>query len=181
MNHLQVGGWKLGGSSLWVHLHTQLKEVLGYLQVSLGEGIWESGDSHCIGNVGKGVLQPKATASLLSAFSRASSFAASMKNHGRCRTGFTESIFSQRTQAWSMQRECRFESLFKGFKTCLTLNLRSSKESDENMGKTMSHEKAGEVKGRGVEEGKESLELDTRIRDLLFLKTHNRVINRHAM
>lgn len=48
-------------------------------------------------------------------------------------------------------------------------------------GRTTSHEKAGEVKGRGVEEGKESQELDTRIRDLLFLKTHNRVINRHAM
>lgn len=179
MNHLQVGGWKLGGSPLWVHLHTQLKEVLGYLQVSPGEGIWESGDSHRIGNVEKGFLQSKATASLLSAFSCASSFAASMKTHGRCRTGFTESIFSQRTQAWSMQRECRFESLFKGFKTCLTL--RSSKESDENRGRTMSHEKAGEVKGWGVEEGKESLELDTRIRDFLFLKTHNRVINRHAM
>lgn len=45
----------------------------------------------------------------------------------------------------------------------------------------MSHEKAGEVKGKGVEEGKESLESGTRIRDLLFLKTHNCIINRHAL
>lgn len=63
MNHLQVGGWILGGRPLWVHLHTQLEEVLGYLQESLGEGIWENGDSHHIGNAGKWVHQPKATAS----------------------------------------------------------------------------------------------------------------------
>lgn len=135
MNHLQVGGWILGGRPLWVHLHTQLEEVLGYLQESLGEGIWENGDSHHIGNAGKWVHQPKATASPLPGFSCASSLAASMKDHSRCRTGFTESIFSQRTQLWSMQRKCRFESLFKGLKTCLTLNLRSRKESEWAMKK----------------------------------------------